>query len=159
MSKLEILIFLLDEQRCAVRLGEVREIVAAVASLPVPKAPEVVQGVINVRGEITTLLDIRRRLGLQPRAPKPSDHFLLSMANQRPVAISVDRVLEIVPVSEEDIIEARDLAPDSRTVAGVVKLPDGLILIHSLADFLSQEETAALEAALAASSEANSWAT
>lgn len=146
---MDALVFQLDDRRCALQLSDVHEIILAMASTPLPGAPDVVTGVINVRGELAALLDIRPRFGLAPRPPQSTDHFILSRSGGRLVAICVDRAVELISIPSHDIEAAQELAESARYISGIARVPDGLILICDLGKFLSRAETDALKAALA----------
>lgn len=135
------------DRRLALRAMEVREVVRAVAVAPLPNAPDVVDGVINLRGEPVPVLDVRRRFGLAPSEVSPREHFVVARAGPRTVALRVDRALELVEVPEEAIRSAEPAVPGAEGVEGIALLPDGLLVIHDLARFLSPGEAAALDEA------------
>jgi purine-binding chemotaxis protein CheW len=91
----EILIFLLDQQRYALPSSVVQELARAVEIISVPGAPKEVEGVIDYRGKIVPVLDLRRYLELTPKAPKPTDYLIILHINQRLLAIRVDRALDV----------------------------------------------------------------
>ena len=148
-----LLLFTLDTHRFALPLAQVRETVRAVAITPLAGAPGVVEGVIDVRGTVTPVLDLRARFGLPPRPVSPDDHLVLAMAGDRPVALRVDRATDVATVSDEAITAAAPDDPATRHLAGVARLADGLVLIGDLAAFLSQGERAAMERALGGEAE------
>jgi purine-binding chemotaxis protein CheW len=143
-----VLVFEVGGHRYGLRSGDVREIVRAVSISPLPKAPAIVEGVINVRGEIVAVLDIRERFRLPPKPLEPDDHLVLARIDERLVALRADRALELVSVAAEQIENLEQAVPGAEYVAGVAKLPDGLVLIHDLATFLSPAEAKTLRAAI-----------
>jgi purine-binding chemotaxis protein CheW len=148
-ATLEVLVFELGAQRYALRAPDVREITRAVTVAPLPRAPAVVEGVINVRGTVVPVLDIRARFGLPARLAEHTDHLLLAWANERLVALRVDRAASLVKLAPSDVESPTHLAAGLGLLAGVAKLPDGLVLIHDLSAFLTQAEAIALDDALA----------
>lgn len=102
-----------------------------------------------MRGTLVAVLDIRQRFGLPPSPLAPSDHLIVADCGGRTVALRVDRVLELMAVPPADIVPADDTIPGTALVAGIAKLPDGVLVIHDLERFLSLEEGAATMAALA----------
>lgn len=147
MSSAQILTFEVAGRRFALEISDVREILRAVAVTPLPGAPVVVEGVIDLRGVLVPVLDLRRRLGLPRKPVVPSDHFIVTTAGARPAVLWVDRVLTLL----EPPSGALDTAPDltrAEFVAGIVKLQDGLVLIQDLLRFLSPAEEAALDESL-----------
>jgi purine-binding chemotaxis protein CheW len=145
-----VLVFELAGQRLGLPATVLREIIRAVAIAALPKAPPIVEGVINLRGTIVPVLDIRQRFGLPPVALALEQHFLIAQANGRLVALRVDRALDLIPVDEGAIESAAGVAPGVEHVAGIVKLPDGLLVIHDLERFLSLDESGQVDAAVAA---------
>lgn len=143
----DLLTFDLGSQRCAVAVADVIEVVRMVAMAHLPDAPPLVEGIINLRGHVVPVLDLRARFGLPPKAVDLSDHLLVARAGPRTVAIRVDRAQSLVEVDTDDIDRP---ASSGNALAGVARLPDGLALIHDLATFLSAEAGQSLDAALVA---------
>lgn len=141
---MDLLVFHLGAVRYAVASAAVREVVRAVAVVPLPRAPAIVEGVIDYRGTVTPVLDIRSRFGLPPAPPDIHQHFILAEAH-RLVALRVDRVTDVIQLEASGAEAIDDGAP---YVTGVVKLADGLVLIHDLATFLSTDEECVLDHAL-----------
>jgi purine-binding chemotaxis protein CheW len=127
---------------------DVRELVRAVAITPLPNAPAVIEGVVNVRGRVLPVLDVRARFRLPPRSLDPSDHFIVASAGPRGVILRVDRASNLALVDEASVQPPQTLGPSATYVAGVAKLDGGLMLIHDLATFLSAAEAASLDEAL-----------
>lgn len=146
---MELVIVELDGQRYGLRADAVREVVRAVTITTLPNAPVVVAGIINVRGAVVAVLDLRRRFDLPARPLDPSEYFVLARAGDRDVALRVDRSTELISVDPADIDRGEPILCRSRYVAGVAKLPDGLVLIHDLETFLSAAEAEAIDQALA----------
>ena len=119
-----------------------------VACVPVPEAPDVVDGIIDVRGTVVAVLDVRTRFGLARRPPLPSDHLVLVQVGARTLALRVDRVLDLLTVSDHTIDSAEAFPPEAR-LRGVARGEDGLLLILDVAALLSGDEVASLDAELA----------
>lgn len=145
--QLEVLTFEVGGQPYALPASTVRELVRAVSVVSLPKAPPIVEGVINVRGSIVPVLDIRTRFRLSPKPLEHTDHFVLAWAGRRLVAIRADRALDLLRLDAEQIEDAKVAVPGAEYIAGVAKLADGLLLIHDLETFLSEAEGAVLDAA------------
>ena len=141
-------VFTLDGQRYAVPLSAVERIVRMVEITPVPHTPEIVLGVINAQGRIIPVVDIRKRLRLPAREPHPSDHLLIARTTRRGVALVVDAVSEVVTLSSQEVVLGETILAQLAYVTGVVKRPDGLILIHDFDRFLSLDEEQALHDAI-----------
>lgn len=144
----QLLVFLLDGQRYAIPLEAVERIVRAAAITPLPQAPEIVLGVLDVRGVVLPVLNIRRRFRLPERDLHPSDQFLIARAASRTVALVIDAAASVIELSPAQIVAATAVAPGLEHVQGVARMNDGLILIHDLETFLSLDEAAALDRAM-----------
>lgn len=103
-----------------------------------------------MRGTLVPVLDIRQRFNLPASPLAPTDHLIIAEAGPRTVALRVDQILELVSVAPGDITPADATIPGTELVAGIARLPDGVLVIHDLERFLSLDEGAATMAALAA---------
>ena len=146
---MDILIFELDKHRYGLPLSDVQEVLHAVTIAPLPKAPTIVEGVINVRGTVIPVLNIRKRFGLPEKAVEPSAHFILARAGERNVVLPVDHAKDLSQVAPGDVEESTRVVPQGKYITGVAKLPDGLVLIHDLRTFLSEAEAVALSKVMA----------
>jgi purine-binding chemotaxis protein CheW len=144
----QLVLFTLDEQRYALPLDIVERTVHMVAITPLPHAPEVALGVINVQGTIIPVLDVRRRFRLPLREPGAGDQLLIARSAHRTVALAVDEVTGVMELQEAGAVPPASILPAMEYVEGVVKLEDGLVFIHDLDRFLSLSEERALETAL-----------
>jgi purine-binding chemotaxis protein CheW len=142
------IVFLLAGQRYALPLAAVDKVVRAVEYTVLPKAPDIVLGIINVQGRVIPLVNIRRRFRLPEREVALTDQIVIAHTARRPVALLMDGVSGMLENPEQEIVPARDILPDTDYIDGVVKLKDGLVLIHNLDRFLSMEEATALDQAL-----------
>lgn len=146
-NDLAVLLIEVAGVRCGILAADVAELHPVVATVPLPGAPGVIDGAIDVRGSVVAVLDLRARLGLGRRPPLVTDHLVVCHVGQQTVALRVDRAVELTSLPPS-CIEAADRLDGARYLSGLAKLPDGLVLIHDLASFLSAEEAAALNAAL-----------
>jgi purine-binding chemotaxis protein CheW len=145
---IQLCLFTLDERRYALNLSCVERVVFVVDITPLPKAPPVVLGVVNVTGDIVPVYDVRRRFHLPQRAINLTDQLMIARTSRQTVALLVDSVDGVIEVAEQEIAAAQGILPDIEYVQGIVKLPDGLVLIHDLEQFLSAEEERTLDQAL-----------
>lgn len=144
----QLVVFTLNDRRYGLPLSAVQRIVRVVEVTSLPKAPEIVLGVVNVQGQVIPVINVRRRFGLPEREIALTDQMVIARTARRPVALVVDSVTGVLEYSERETVGAQDVLPDLSYVQGVVKLDDGLILIHDLDTFLSLEEEAHLDRAL-----------
>lgn len=148
-SQSKIVLFEVARQRFAALLSDVVEVLRAVTITRLPKAPAVIEGIINLRGAVIPVLDIRARFGLPERAVEPTDQLVIVRAGGRVAALHVDRTIDLVRLDRNTIQDAKDILPDPAHIAGVAKLRDGLVLIYDLQAFLTEAETDEFDRALA----------
>lgn len=144
----QLVVFSLDERYYALDLSVVERTERMVEVTPLPQAPEIVVGVIDVRGRIVPVLNIRKRFLLPERPAALTDQLLMARTARRTIAFIVDAVLGVMERSEHEIIEPASILPGIEYVKGVVKFADGMIFIHDLDGFLSLEEENALESTI-----------
>ena len=141
-------VFSLDGQRYALHLSAVERVIRVVEMTSLPKTPDIVLGIVNVEGQIIPVVNIRKRFRLPERELDLSDVLIIAQIPRRTVALVADNVSGVIEGSEQDITEAKEILPRMEYVKGVVKLKDGLVLIHDLDKFLSLEEDKELDTAL-----------
>jgi purine-binding chemotaxis protein CheW len=146
---MEILPFEIEGRRYALPLTAIREVVRAVAITPLPGAPRVVEGVIEIRGELVPVMDLRAREGLPAHPVAPAEVIVVANTAERVVCFRCDSFRDPIDVASEAVRAAADVATTADHVAGIVSLPDGLVLIQDLERFLTGAEGAELDAALA----------
>jgi purine-binding chemotaxis protein CheW len=144
----QLIVFTLSDQRYAIPLSAVERAVRVAYVTALPKAPGIVLGVVNVQGRVIPVIDICQRFRLPTRPLAVTDQMLIAHTARRPVVLVVDAVTGVFDYSEQDVVSPQDVLPDIEYVAGVVRLEDGLILIHDLDRFLSIDEEMVLDRAM-----------
>jgi purine-binding chemotaxis protein CheW len=134
--------------RYALPLTSVARVLRSVEVTPLPHAPDVILGVINLHGHIVPVADIRRRFRLQLRAITVDDKFIIGLTATRKLAVVADEVHGMFEYASEQIAVPGNMANEFRYVAGIVKSRDGVTLIHDLDTFLAAEEERSLQRAL-----------
>jgi len=143
-----LITFTLDNQLYAMYLSSVERAVRMVEITPLPQAPEIVLGIINLQGRIIPALNLRKRFRLPERRPGVGDQLLVARTSRRTVALVVDAVCGVIECPAREEIAPATIVPGLEYVTGVVKLADGMLFIHDLDEFLSLDEEEALEAAI-----------
>lgn len=142
-------VFRLEDNRYALPLESVERVLPAAKVTPLPLAPSVVLGTLDVEGDVLPVFDLRRRFGLPERPLHPAQQFLLAYAAVSRVALRVDATLGVVERRSSEIAAASRVVPAPEHFVGVIRLEDGLALIQDLARFLTADESDALDRALA----------
>ncbi len=136
----QLVVFTLSDLHCALRIPDIKRILPAVDITPVPKAPEIVMGLINIRGRAVPVLTIRRLLGLCEIEMSVNHMIILAQTTTCPVAILVDEVRGVYECDTRAIVAPEDLYPGIAYLQGVTKLQDGIIYIYNLDRFLSSKD-------------------
>ena len=145
---MQIVVFSLDEPRYALDLSTVERVVCAVEITPLPKAPEIVLGVINMQGQVVPVVDIRKRFRLPEREVNIDDRFIISRTSRRLVALVADDVIGVQKLENREIVSAEQALPFAEYIKGVAKVEEDLVLIYDLDRFLSLDEEQKLDEAL-----------
>lgn len=148
-SQAQLVVFSLDDSRYALPLEAVERVVRVVDITALPKAPEIILGVVNVQGRVIAVANVRKRFRLSEREPALSDQLVIARTPRRPVALIVDEVMGVLEYSQSEATPAQRIVPGIDYAAGVVKLSDGMVLIHDLGRFLSLDEERDLDEAMA----------
>ena len=149
VHKTDILVFALDQMRYALPLSSVQRAVRAVEITPLPEAPQIVLGVINLQGEIIAVIDMRSRLRLPARELSLGDRFIIAHTPKRRLALVVDSLEGIHHLEQGQIANADETISLAPHLKGVVKLADGMVLLYDLDRFLNLAEETRLEEAMA----------
>ncbi len=144
----QLVVFRLDDRRYALPLTVVERVVRAVEVTPLPHAPAIVLGAINVWGRVLPVLNVRRRFLMPVREICPADWFLLAHTTRQTVVLVIDEAEGVVERPQIDIVASAELVSGLDQFPGVVRLDDGLVFIHDLETFLSVTEARALDEAL-----------
>lgn len=139
----QLVIFKLGEEEFGVDILQVREIERLEQGVTrVPKSPNFVEGVINLRGEIIPIVDLRKRFGLVVQAIGHESRVVIVETNENLIGMMVDVVVEVLRVN----VSAIELAPsitkgvDAYFLSGVAKIGDRLIILIDLERALSADE-------------------
>lgn len=123
--------FFVKGHRFGVPVSEVQEVMKAQEMTPVPRSSPVVEGLINLRGQIIIALDLRRRLGFERRGADESSMNVVIRTENGPISLIADSIGDVLEVGEEVL----DKRPDTVTgacaelVTSVAKLRGGLLLL------------------------------
>ncbi|HJV67366.1 MAG TPA: chemotaxis protein CheW [Geomonas sp.] len=144
-----LLVFTLDRQRYALRLDRVQRVVRAAAVTPLPKAPEVVLGILDLGGQVVPVINLRRRFRLPERELRSDDQFVVAKAGALTVALAVDAAGEVLEEGELELVPPESVVAGTAFLEGVAATREGLLLIHDLESLLFPSEERQLSQALA----------
>jgi purine-binding chemotaxis protein CheW len=141
--------FRIGEETYGVKIGSVREIVRVPEITTVPNAPEMIEGVINLRGKIIPVMDLRKRFGSSAIQPDKKNRILVVELENRLLGLIVSSASEVlkIPPSEIEPPGSVFAEGESSYVTGVGKLKGRLIILLDIARLLRQPEFKKLEEA------------
>ncbi len=147
-ENVKLVVFRLDGQKYALRLAVVERVIPSLEITPLPKAPAIVLGVINIEGNVIPVVNVRKRLNFKEREMQLADQIIIARTSKRSIALLVDEVTGLLEYEEQGMILPDSVLPNLEYVDGIIKLADGLVLIHDLEKFLSLEEEKLLDSSL-----------
>lgn len=146
---LQLVSFVIESEEFGIDILKVQEIIRPVAITRVPNAPTFVEGVINLRGRIVPVIDLRKRFGLAEREQDQHTRIIVVELSDRVVGFMMDAVKEVIRVDAGIIEPPPDLAIgiDTHYIKGVAKLADRLLILLDLEEVLTADEKQAVRAA------------
>lgn len=128
----QLVVFQVATNRYALSIGDVREILRVSEITPMPRMPAHVEGVINLRGTVVPVLNLRRRLGLDKAPVDEHTRIILVKSGERLFGLMVDRVLEVNTYSAGELEHPETVGLDGDLLRGIVKKAETLWLIIDL---------------------------
>jgi purine-binding chemotaxis protein CheW len=139
----QLVIFKLGDEEFGVDILQVREIERLGQGITrVPKSPAFVEGVINLRGEIVPIVDLRKRFGLVLHVIGHESRIVIVEVDGNQIGMMVDQVVEVlrVPVSSVEMAPSITKGVDAYFLSGVAKIGERLIILLDLERALSADE-------------------
>ena len=130
----QLVVFDLASEAYGVDISTVREIIRMQTVTRMPRTPEYVEGVINLRGKVTPVIDLRKRFGLDESEEPLDKRIVVVDTGERSMGFVVDAVSEVLRVPSASIEPPSSvvMGVDSEYMIGIVKLPDRLISLLDL---------------------------
>jgi len=139
---LQLVSFSLGNEEFAVDILKVQEINRMIDITKVPKSPDFVEGVINLRGKVIPIIDLRRRFGLNTQEHDKQTRIIVVDINGKTIGLVVDSVSEVLRLSSDTIEPPPPMVAgvDAQYICGVGKLDNRLLILLDLNKILSSEE-------------------
>lgn len=141
-SELQVVTFNLGKEEFAVPILQIQEINRLVEITRVPKSPNFVEGVINLRGKVIPVLDLRKRFGLQESELGKFARIVVVNMDGRMIGLIVDSVSEVLRLSDSAIEPAPPIVAgiDAEYIRGLGKIDGRLLILLDLSKILTQDE-------------------
>ncbi|MCD6459702.1 chemotaxis protein CheW [bacterium] len=146
-KELQLVTFRLGKEEYGVNIEQVREIIRIVDIIHVPKAPEFVEGLINLRGTVVSVIDLRKRFAISPGGEKENERIIVVEVQDRTIGVIVDSVLEVLRLSSSNMDDVPPTVSgiDTKFLLGVGKIDERLMMLLDLDKLLSTDELKTLE--------------
>jgi purine-binding chemotaxis protein CheW len=143
----QVVSFRLGGEEYGVVISQVQEIIRMVEITHVPRAPHFMEGVINLRGQLIPIIDLRTRFGMSRIKPSKSTRIVVTEIGSKRVGIVVDSVSEVLNIPIENVEAAPEMVAGVGTeyIQGVGKLGERLIILLDLTMVISTEEKQQLD--------------
>ncbi len=148
----QLVVFDLAEEVYGVEINTVREIIRMQAVTSVPDAPEFIEGVMNLRGNVIPVVDLRRRFNLPAGETTADTRVVVVDIDGEGIGVIVDAVTEVLRITEGSIEPASSVVTteDSYYIRGIVKLSDRLLILLDIEKALGEEANRTYEATASA---------
>lgn len=132
--ELHLVIFELDSERYAVPIAMVREVVRVADITRVPDAPRHIRGVMNLRGRVLPVVELRTRMGLDPADLTRASRVVVAEVRGRILGYLVDRVIQVTRLGEGSVVSAPEevRTGSAEAITGVARRGDQLLLLLEL---------------------------
>ena len=143
----QLVVFVLASEEFACNIADVREVLKMIRITPLPRSLDFVEGVINLRGEVIPVIDLRKRFNLPAVDRTDESRIIIVEVEERMVGLTVDSVSEVIRLSNKQIQEAPNQVAGEQTnlIMGVGKIDERMLIILNLARILTSEEQIALD--------------
>lgn len=142
MAEKQFVIFKLDEEEYGIDIINVKEIGIYKEPVKVPNAPNFIEGIINYRGEVIPIVNLKKRFNLNNLLINKNTRVIIININDKQIGFVVDEASQTIRLDESDIEKAPELVTgiDSKYITSVGKKDDRLILIIDLEKVLTDNE-------------------
>jgi purine-binding chemotaxis protein CheW len=145
----QILVFKVSGEELGLDISCVREVLRLQEIYPLPKTPDFLEGVINLRGHIIALIDLRKRLHAEQNQDEPNRRIIICKVNKFIVGLIVNSLREIIALSNEDIRpipEVVSMQMEAEVISGMAKVGERIIPILDLQHIITKKEVTQLSA-------------
>ncbi|MDY6959161.1 MAG: chemotaxis protein CheW [Halobacteriota archaeon] len=127
----QLVVFTLGTTMYGVDVNQVREITELRDITPVPGSPYFVEGVTNLRGQVTTVIDLKKRFNLEEKENDKETRIIIVESDGVPMGMVVDSVTEVLRLPTDEIETTPDMTDESVTdyIQGIAKLSDATLMI------------------------------
>lgn len=143
-------VFMLGEEEYGLDIMDVNIIEKVIPVEPVASFPKNLKGIIRLRGDVIPVYSLRRKFGLEDIAADDDTRFIITNSNGNLVAYEVDRMMEIVQLEPDQILEAPSVVKNKDTsyMKAVTNVHDRLVIILNHDGILTEDEQSKIKAVI-----------
>jgi len=143
-NEIQLVVFRLASEEYGISVLQVQEIKRLTEITRVPYTPDYIKGVINLRGSVTPVIDLKTRLGLPPGEVTEETRIIIIKTEEFAVGLIVDAVLEVMTVNTDNIDDAARVGEvNAQYLQGIAKVDNRLILLLDLTEIITLTGSAA----------------
>ncbi len=146
-ESVQVATFRLGSEEYGVDISQIQEIIRMVEITRVPRTPEFVEGVINLRGQLIPIIDLRKRFGMDRVEPTKNSRIIVSDIGTKRIGMIVDSASEVLTIPLDSIEQAPEIVAglDADYLQGVGKMGERLIILLDLTMVISGAQRRELE--------------
>ena len=143
-SSSRYLTFFVDEEQYGLNISNVKEIIASMNITNVPKTPDYIKGVINLRGAVIPVIDVRLKFGLEEKAHDVNTAIIINVIDSVSIGFIVDRVEDVLSINQNQLTESPRFGTnvDTSFIENVAEVDENVIMILNLKKIFEQDEFA-----------------
>ncbi|HYE84520.1 MAG TPA: chemotaxis protein CheW [Clostridia bacterium] len=140
MASIQVVVFKLDNEFYGVDITKVREIGPYIESVKVPNTPEFVEGIINFRGDIIPIINLRKVFMLEDSKAVKGTRIIIVNAGNRQLGIIVDEASEVLYINNDNIESSAKIVTETkkRLISGIGKEQGRIIMLLDLSELVNE---------------------
>ncbi len=147
-EEIQVIIFSINEVKYGISIDKIIEVIKMEPITPLPKTPEFIKGVINLRGKVIPVIDLRERFGLPSTEYTSDTRIIITLIEEKKeIGLIVDAVYEVLTIDSSIIEPPLPMVGSlkSEYINGIAKLESNLVLIIDIEKILTSEEKVLLK--------------
>jgi len=147
VKKNQVVRFMVGKESFGIDIARIQEIVIVPEITGIPDTPDFLEGIINLRGKIVSIIDLRKRLKVNGAERNKKNRILVTELDGKVVGLIVDEVSEVLKLNPDNIEPPPEMvnSAGAEYITGIGKLEDRIILLLDLGRVLKAEELASLD--------------
>ncbi len=148
-EEIQVVVFKLASETYAIEIAKVKEIIVMQSVTGIPCTSEFIEGILNLRGHVIPIFNLRRRFGLREEETTKNSRMIVVEVNGNTVGMAVNSVSEVLRIPLESIEKTSEMITytiDEDFIEGIAKLEEGLIILLNLEKVLPAAQAEVLAA-------------